>query len=512
MKFLNYLIITIINLKLLDNNNYKTEKFNSNKKNKNKENNKNKLKYIKNIFNSPEKQNENRENFSMINENNINRTKRFPRRSVTLKTSIIKEIKETNNLFERKKVKRRYSLINKANKSPKKDKSKNKSILNGRNNFSKGKIDENLSNENEEKDSISSINNTKQEKDLVEEEEKKEEEEEKEEEDVYELIKITKKKKKNINNLNSFMNSLKNIEEEFDNNRLLNISYNDNLSEDDMKNLLICSAKLRKFGDLNESIKTEEVNQLETDIKQKYYEILTKFLNQQQYKELIRYNNNDKFKGKKRKILYEEIKENENEIEWVLKIKEEPEIEDENNKNINIEGNKDNNKNKKEKKLIYDNSYLFNKKENNKNIVIKKEVLDLLQTVIKYLRKIKINKKPIDKIKLSLFSDIKEDIKEDVKEKFETEEDRKERLFYEKMALFFHAIEKLKKSNEDFDNYDFLKHKEIVKDDKINRLINFSENINSFRTKDKPYKSKFNFLTPIKFKTENFNNNNNENL
>ena len=248
-------------------------------------------------------------------------------------------------------------------------------------------------------------------------------------------------------------------------------------------------------------------------------------------------------KGKNRKILYEEIKENENEIEWVLKIKEEPEIEDENYKNINMEDNKDNNETKKEKKLIYDNSYLFNKKENNKNIVIKKEVLDLLQTennpeikienenkfeykpdlskrknlfkksrIIKYVRKIKINKKPIDKIKLSLFSYIKEDIKEEIKEKFETEEDRKERLFYEKMALFFHAIEKLKKSNEDFDNYDFLKHKEIVKDDKINRLINFSENINSFRTKDKPYKSKFNFLTPIKFKIENFNYNNNENL
>ena len=60
-----------------------------------------------------------------------------------------------------------------------------------------------------------------------------------------------------------------------------------------------------------------------------------------------------------------------------------------------------------------------------------------------------------------------------------TDEEKKERLLDEKIALFFKATEKLKKNKEDFDYYGFLKHKEIGKDDKINRLINFNENINN---------------------------------
>ena len=110
---------------------------------------------------------------------------------------------------------------------------------------------------------------------------------------------------------------------------------------------------------------------MEKDIREKYNGILNQFLVKQKYNDLL------KRKGDLRKrrfrILYEEINENENEIEWVLKIKEE--IVEKKHRRTRIGDNDE----KKPKKLIYDNSYLFRKEKKDKNLVIKKEVLDILQ-------------------------------------------------------------------------------------------------------------------------------------
>ena len=72
----------------------------------------------------------------------------------------------------------------------------------------------------------------------------------------------------------------------------------------------------------------------------------------------------------------------------------------------------------------------------------------------------------------------------------------------EKLKLFFEKIQKIKKNEEKLDLFDFLKGEEIKEKETINRLLDFKENISNFRIKDKYCKSKFNFLSPIKFKTK----------
>ena len=349
---------------------------------------------------------------------------------------------------------------------------------------------------------------------------------ESEEESDIDLIKVSMKKTENNNNLKSLIESLNHIEEEIKKNDILNVSYNNNLNEEETKNLLLYSAQLRKISELNALSKTDEIIHMEKEIKQKYNEILGEFIIKEKYRDLIK-NKGRTNKNKKFKILYEEIIENEKEITWVLKIKKEKVIQKSKRRKTKI-GYEFKEKNKKE--LIYDNSYLFNKDKKKKEVIIKKEVLDILQTEyspekikkkmddyivsiktrksifeptrrMKRLKKVKKYIKPIDKHKLSLFTDIVEE----KKEKIETEDDKKEKLFDDKMNLFNSEIEKLKKSERDFDYFDFLKHKDISRNDNMVRLIGFTEKISRLRNSGKSYNSKFNFFSPIEFKMINYN-------
>ena len=59
----------------------------------------------------------------------------------------------------------------------------------------------------------------------------------------------------------------------------------------------------------------------------------------------------------------------------------------------------------------------------------------------------KIKKKPIDKYKLSLFSDVKIETKEK-KEKVETQEDKYEKALEKKIKMFFEKIQRIKKEEE----------------------------------------------------------------
>ena len=357
---------------------------------------------------------------------------------------------------------------------------------------------------------------------------KKSEEPEDEETEV-ELIKLTIKKG---TDLNSLINSFNNIEEDFIKNGLLNVSHNNKLKKEDKKNLLLYLLQYKRLLELKSSIKAEEAIQMEKELKQKYNDIIIDYIIKQKYKELIKHkDNNNKLRGdinkKLFKIVFEEIIENEGEITWILKLKEEKIIKNNKRKRTRIGYNY---KEEKHKELIYDNSYLFKKNKKKKNIIIKQEVLDILQTEyspggtdkndftfniksrkhnftisrnVNHYKKVKSNKKPIDIYKLSLFSDIKEE----KNEKIETEEDLKDKLFEAKMTIFFNQIEKLKNSQKDFDYFSFLKNKEIdanlEKEDSI-RLIGFTENINNLRNRERISRSKFNFLSPIGFQTKNY--------
>ena len=115
------------------------------------------------------------------------------------------------------------------------------------------------------------------------------------------------------------------------------------------------------------------------------------------------------------------------------------------------------------------------------------------------IRKNRTKKKPVDIYKLALFSDIVEEKKE---EKGETEEDKRDKLLEQKIKRFFKVIQLMKKNEENFDYFDFLKSDDIRDKENMNRLIDFSDNISNFRIKDKKLNSKFNFLSPIKFKTK----------
>ena len=359
-----------------------------------------------------------------------------------------------------------------------------------------------------------------------------------------EYITIKRKKRNKFRVRNSFINELKNIETEPN-----NIKSKDGLNEEDMKQLIIYSAQLRKINELNEEDKTEEIIQLEKDIKQKYNEILHKYITKKKHKALVK----KKEKNKKKLIMNYDENNNEDEFEVEVKLKEEKKEEKKYEKILieseseSIEKEEEKKEEVKENKLIYDN------KEKNKkhNIEIKKEVLDILnkkynsdeskneklsenknyftsnitprnkkiflnnkrESKIKYKKRIRSNIKPIDKYKLSLFTDIKEEIiaksenkysEENDEEKEEQNKEQKEKLLDKKIKLFFEVIQKMKKSGEDFDFYNILKNDEIKDRENIKRLIGFNENISHSRDNERGYKPKFNFLSPIKFKTSCF--------
>ena len=288
-----------------------------------------------------------------------------------------------------------------------------------------------------------------------------------------EFIKITKKKRKSLRNINSFINSLNNIEEgDLIKNNNFNFIGTNSLSAEDMKQLIAYATKLRELAELDDSQKTEELIQIEKEIKEKYREILSKYLIKQKYKDLTKKKDVTKINKKRLKILYEktnEEDEDEEEIEMQLKIKErkkkdkkktyiktkieDSEEEEELEKEQEIIETK-----KEEKKIIFDNSYLFNKPKKENDVTIKKEVLDILNGVnnsdtnenesqaskndnnfgdlniniqrrksilksifasrraskmkFQNIRKNRTKKKPVDIYKLALFSDIVEEKKE----------------------------------------------------------------------------------------------------
>ena len=386
---------------------------------------------------------------------------------------------------------------------------------------------------------------------------KENEEDENSDESDLEFIKIIKKREKNRRRRSSFMNFLNNDELEFyKNNNQFNIVNNKGLNEEDIKKLIKYSIELRKIAELDNESKTEEIIKIEKEMKQKYNEILSKYLINQQVRGLIK---KKKTLRRKRFNILNEEKDEEDEIEIEYKLKEKEEkkkekvhvrmkIEDSeeelNEKETNEEVNDIPIKKIDKRQLIYDNSYLFNKDKKENNIAIKKEVLDILQNknksndnnknIIKskndnidsksprkkyydineilnsrrnskvgkkIIRKLRGNKKPIDKYKLSLFTDIKEE-KIDKIDKNEPEENVKEKLLDKKLKLFFEEIQRIKKSGGNIDFSNLLKIEEIKDKENMNRLTDFTENISSFRIKEKNYKSKFNFLSPIKFKTK----------
>ena len=314
-------------------------------------------------------------------------------------------------------------------------------------------------------------------------------------------------------------------------------------------------------------MKTDELIQMEKDIKQQYNEIISKYIMKKQLKNLIKKNDN-KMNKKRLKILYEANNEEENDTEIELKIKRKKEkIKEKNNNNyvktkiedseeeiIKEENEVIEKKEEEEKiKLIYDNSYLFNKDQkdedqNNNNITIKKEVLDILNNnqknsdnknnlnknlkfdnnktklnqrnkninnsiitnnkIINSKRESKIDlkntiktkkkKKPREKYKLTDFNDILENKEEDI-------EDTKEKILENKIKMFYDKIQRFKKNGESFNYIEFIKSDEMVNERKISRLTNFSENINNnLKDKNKQSQSKYklNFLSPIQFKSK----------
>ena len=308
----------------------------------------------------------------------------------------------------------------------------------------------------------------------------KSEEDEEVSDSELEFIKITKKKRKSLRNINSFINSLNNMDDEdlLKNNNDFNFLGTNSLSKEDMNQLIMYSTKLRKLAELDESQKTEELIRMEKEIKEKYREILGKYLMKQKYKDLTKKNDVKKINKKRLKILYEQTNEDdeeETEVEMQLKIKERKKKGDKKKTYVKtkiIDSEEEElekeqeiiEKKKEEKKLIYDNSYLFNKDKKENDVTIKKEVLDILngtnnsnpnenieqtskndddhfdvnighrrrksilstiaasrrasQIKFQNIRKNRTKKKPKDIYKLALFSDIVAEIKE---EKGETE-------------------------------------------------------------------------------------------
>ena len=394
--------------------------------------------------------------------------------------------------------------------------------------------------------------------------EEEEEEEESETDSEPEFIEVRKKKKKNLKTFRP-----KNLNNNIDNllSKNIDLYSRNSLNDQDKQKLIIYSLKLRELSNIDENMKTDELIQMEKDIKQQYNEIISKYIMKKQLKNLIKKNDN-KINKKRLKILYEANNEEENDTEIELKIKRKKEkIKEKNNNNyvktkiedseeeiIKEENEVIEKKEEEEKiKLIYDNSYLFNKDQkdedqNNNNITIKKEVLDILNNnqknsdnknnlnknlkfdnnktklnqrnkninnsiitnnkIINSKRESKIDlkntiktkkkKKPREKYKLTDFNDILENKEEDI-------EDTKEKILENKIKMFYDKIQRFKKNGESFNYIEFIKSDEMVNERKISRLTNFSENINNnLKDKNKQSQSKYklNFLSPIQFKSK----------
>ena len=149
-----------------------------------------------------------------------------------------------------------------------------------------------------------------------------------------------------------------------------------------------CSYK--KLKEIDEKDKTEELIQREKDLKERYQEIIMKYLFKQKQKGLIKKReNNRKYERSKIKVLYDDKPhtEDETETEMIIKVKEEEKDNTENELSILLEDEEIENTENLDNiiKLIYDNSYLYAHKK--KDIVIKEEVLNIL------------NQKPVFEIK-----------------------------------------------------------------------------------------------------------------
>ena len=208
-------------------------------------------------------------------------------------------------------------------------------------------------------------------------------------------------------------------------------------------------------------------------------------------------------------------------------------------------------------KLIYDNSYLFTNKK--KEIPIREEVLNILNKApesetneideknntknkedlanneerntdnnisnnslnstknknksntsiktIKHARKRKIKTNKFFKkesIRLSLFNNDLEIKEENLKA---NESDDNDEKFEQRLNQFFKRIQRLKNNTKDLSDLDFLMNEEFkeTNDMKLNtRRINvFIESIANNRDYDRLLKPRYNFLSPIKFVTQN---------
>ena len=368
--------------------------------------------------------------------------------------------------------------------------------------------------------------------------------EEDEDEDEFKYLNSFNKKQENFQETNEIIDLMNYNENDFIINNEFEISSNKSLTKEDMNKLILYSTKLRELSELkNKNIdkeQFEEIIQQIKEIKQKYNLIMNKYLMKQKLNNLTKNQKpNFKLNRKSFKILYEgnnitegEIKKRSKKKEKKIHIRTKIEDSEEEEEKENTEEEKEKEENKK---LIYDNSYLFNKNKKEKTVLIKKEVLDILNSNKnlnsnnndnnmknnssendfinlfnsrnkKYLTNIKIKnkfksirhnkpkKKPTDIYKLALFTDV---IEEKI-EKINDEENDKEILLEKKLERFFNEIKRMKENGIHLDNLDFLKNENK---EYMTRLNEFSENINNLQIKDKRNKSKLNFLSPIQFKT-----------
>ena len=374
--------------------------------------------------------------------------------------------------------------------------------------------------------------------------ENQEEESENDSDSEIEFVKVKKRRRSTLRR-NSFLNNLLDPDEIFGK-QIDNKNDTNNLNEEDMDKLLIYSSKLHKLSELDPSLKTDEIIKLEKEIKDKYNEIIGKYVMKQKYKDLLKHKD-IKINRKKLKILMEANNEDDDEYEYIIKKKEKKKKENKINSYIptKIESSEEESseseiiaKKISSKKLIYDNSYLFKKDKEDSDIAIRPEVLAILRNTtgsnninnnnnseinehmssitsrkkkfinynsrrgsISKFKQRKIKKKPIDKYKISLFSDVIVETKEK-KEEVETQEDKHEKALEKKIKMFFEKIQRIKKRGGNIDIYDFLKTEEIKDNEKISRLIDFSENMSNIRKKEKNSYLKFNYLSPIQFKTK----------
>ena len=366
-----------------------------------------------------------------------------------------------------------------------------------------------------------------------------------EDEDEFKYLNPINEKQKNFQDTNEIIDLMNYNENGFVINNESGISTKKSLTKEEMNNLIIYSTKLRELSELKDKNidkeNSEEIIEQMKEIKEKYDSIKNKYLMKQKYNNLTK-NNNQKpnFKLNKKFFKFDFIENNSNNEEQF--IESEPQINIEENKpqysndvRAEIENGEDEDKNEKEKKLIYDNSYMFKKEKKEKKIKIKKEVLDILNLKTNFngknneiniinnssdikleLRKRKKNKNfrkfrkkysPRKKQinfnnnfnKLSLFTDINEE----KIEKIIDEENEKEKLLEHKLKVFFNDIQNLKKNLIDIDSLDFIKNENNKRKEYMTRLNEFNKNINNSQIKDKKCKYKLNFLSPIQFKTKN---------